>query len=84
MIMTTERRSLESIAAHERSLTVSPGYVERLVNFGMDLLRFGDYRRGWPFYELRHQHPGFPSLMAGIESRRWTGIENFFEKAVLL
>ncbi|HEY2158611.1 MAG TPA: DUF6165 family protein, partial [Isosphaeraceae bacterium] len=51
------RRHEEALACYERTLALAPGHFNARVNRAMTRLMLGDYARGWPEFESRHENP---------------------------
>jgi Flp pilus assembly protein TadD len=53
MVLKIEDRFIESIAAHDRAVTLNPGQPRFRVNRAVALLRAGHWERAWRDYEAR-------------------------------
>jgi tetratricopeptide (TPR) repeat protein len=76
----------ESLASFGEAIARDPGLIEAHVNRAMAHLLAGDYERGWPEYEWRHN---IPDRLAerharGLVTRPWLGDEDVAGRRILL
>jgi tetratricopeptide (TPR) repeat protein len=55
-------RPAGALGSFDAALTLAPMHGPTLYTKGVALLSFGDYARGWPLHELRHQPGVLPAM----------------------
>ncbi|MCS6959095.1 MAG: tetratricopeptide repeat protein [Pseudanabaenaceae cyanobacterium SKYGB_i_bin29] len=70
-----------AIAFYEKAVSIQPDQATAHWHLGIELLRKGDFMRGWEEYEWRWRTPGFTPL--NVPKPRWQG-EDISDKTILL
>ena len=75
----------EALACYEQALALQPGHHGTEWNVALCLLRAGDFKRGWPYYERRLQGSlSQPLDMAEYDKPRFLGEGSLAGKTILL
>jgi tetratricopeptide (TPR) repeat protein len=73
-----------AIEGYDRALALQPDLPFARLNRAYALLRLGDYRRGWPDYELRWTDPNIARGLPALDAPQWDGSAPVAGRTLLL
>jgi len=74
----------QAVKSFEKALELKPGDLDAAWNLALMKLVHGEFRQGWPLYELRFAMDARRGAASRFTQRRWTGREDLRGKRILL
>ncbi|MBM3384390.1 MAG: tetratricopeptide repeat protein, partial [Betaproteobacteria bacterium] len=78
------RRHEEALASYDRAIELQPDYAVANWNKSLDLLRLGDFERGWKLYEWRWRLDNLTSPQRHFTPPLWLGEVPLEGKTILI